>query len=113
MLGRQRVQCLIDLFILGLLMYRSSLGVRRRTVMSMVCVVPLLPRFSVSPHGSTWLSALLLSEASDTAFHDCCVLMNSPAMAGIMITLFILHRRSREVAQEKRAQYWREQVSLD
>lgn len=34
------------------------------------------------------------------------------AMAGIMITLFILHRRSREVAQEKRAQYWREQEAF-
>jgi len=31
------------------------------------------------------------------------------AMAGVMITLFSLHRRSREAEQEKRAQYWREQ----
>ncbi|KAF8325226.1 uncharacterized protein EI90DRAFT_2976586 [Cantharellus anzutake] len=34
------------------------------------------------------------------------------AMAGILITLFVLHRRSREAEQEKRAQYWREQEAF-
>jgi len=34
------------------------------------------------------------------------------AMAGIMLILLTLHRRSREAAQEKRAQYWREQEAF-
>ena len=31
-------------------------------------------------------------------------------MLAVLITLFLIHRRSREAEQVKRAQYWREQV---
>ncbi|KAF9515450.1 hypothetical protein BS47DRAFT_1391634 [Hydnum rufescens UP504] len=57
------------------------------------------PSASASKHVSTWVYAVV-----------CAGIVGS--MLAILITLFMIHRRSRETEQEKRAQYWREQEAM-